>query len=223
MPARRGDLQSPLYVFLAHDVLEVRQAPLLRRRGPYRGGGQGGFVFQMGHQGAHIRHAVDRQSFRQGGFSGIVRRDEEGADTGVPGGQGHGQHAGDGPEGPGKAQFPQKGGVLRRRGQFSRGGQQAHEDGQVVDRARLFGARRGQVHGDAADGELGSAVFHRRPDPLPGLPDGGVRQTHDVKGRQAAGEKALGGDLVSGNAGETQGTNGGDHGGTSLRKNVKNL
>ena len=56
-----------------------------------------------------------------------------------------------------------------------------------------------------------------------GFPHGGVRQTHDVKGGQAAGEKALGSDLISGNAGQSKGTHGSDHREDLLAENVKNM
>ena len=102
MPACRGDLQCPLYVFLAHDVLEVRQAPLLRCRGPHRSGGQGGFVFQMGHQCAHVRNAVDGQALRQRCFGSVVRRDIQRPDTCFTGGQRHGQYAADTPQSTGE-------------------------------------------------------------------------------------------------------------------------
>ena len=158
----------------------------------------------MGGQGFHIRHAVDGEAPGQGGLGGVFRRDEQLFHTGVPGGQGHGQHAGHAPQRAGEGQLTQKRGVRRGNRQVTAGCQQSHENGQVVHGAGLFLPGGGQIYGDAADGELRSAVFHRRPDPFPGLPHGGVRQAHDVKGRQPAGEKALGPHLVSGDAGEAQ-------------------
>ena len=176
----------------------------------------------MGNQRGNVRHAVDRQPLCQRGLRGVVRRDEQSADPGVPRSQRHGQHAGNTPERAGETQFPDERRILRRCGQLPCGGQQTHKNGQVIDGACLFGSRRSEVHRDPADGKLGSAVFHRSPHPFAGFPHGGVRQTHDVKGGQAAGEKALGSDLISGNAGQSKGTHGSDHREDLLAENVKN-
>ena len=94
------------------------------------------------------------QSLRQGGFSGIVRRDEEGADAGVPGGQGHGQHAGDGPDFPVQAQLSQKGTVRRGPANLPGCTEDAQENGKIVVGSRLFQIGRGQVDGNAADGKF---------------------------------------------------------------------
>ena len=159
----------------------------------------------MAGKSPHIRYAVDGETVRQCGLGGVFRRDVQLLDAGVPGGQGHGQHAGDAPQRPSEGQLPEKRRLRRRRRQLPGGCQDPHEDRQVVDRAGLFLPGRGQVHGDPADRELGPAVFHRRPDPLPGLPHGGVRQAHNVKGGQAAGEKALGTDRIPRDAVQPQG------------------
>ena len=201
---RGGNLQRPLHVFLPHDIPQVREGTVFLSRFPGRGGGEGPFPLQVGHQGVDVRDAVDRQAARQGGLGGVFRRDEQLLYPGLPGCQGHGQHAGHAPQRAGEGQLAQKRRVRRGNGQVAAGGQQPHENGQVVHGAGLFLPGGGQIHGDAADGELRSAVLHRRPDPFPGLPYGGVRQAHDVKGRQSAGEKALGPHLVSGDAGKAQ-------------------
>ena len=212
VPSGGGDLQGPLGVLLAHDIPEVRQGgEVLRLRLPGRGGREGRLAPEMGEKLRDILRPVDREALGQGGLGGVLRRDVEGADAGCPGGQGHGQDAGDAPEGAGEGEFAQEGRVLRQGWQVTVRRQDAEKDGQVIDRAGLLGARRGQVHGDAAHGELGPAVFHGGPDPLPGLPDGGVRQAHDVKGREPAGEEALRKDRVALQSGESQGTHRNDH------------
>ena len=209
--ARGGNLQGPLHVFLAHDVPQVRKIGGVRLRHPDRGGGEGLFSLQMGHQSFHIRNAVDRQPTRQGGLGGIFGGDKQLADARRFGRHRHGQHTGDAPQGAGKGQLTDESRIRRQSGQIAARSQDAHQDGQVVDSAGLFLPGGGQIDGDAADGELGAAVLHRRPDPLPGLPHGGVRQAHHVKSRQAAGEKTLGAHLVAGDAAETQRTHCNDH------------
>ena len=203
--ACRGDLQGPPGIFLAHHIPQIRPGGLLCLRHPGRGGGEALLAPQVAHQRPHIRYAVDGEAACQRGLSGVLRRDIQLLHTGVPGCQGHGQHAGDAPQRPGEGQLPDKRRLLGRRRQLPSCGQQPHKDGQVVDCARLFLPGRGQIHRDSADGELGPAVLHRRPDSLPGLPHGGVRQTHDVKGGQPAGEEALRADRIPGNAVQSQG------------------
>ena len=206
-----GDLQGPAAIFLAHDVPQVRQALRLLPRLPGFGGRQGFLAPEMGHQLHHVLRAVDRQAVGQGGLGGVLFGDVEGFDAGAHGGQGHGEHAPHGAQRPRQRQLAQKGCVRRRRVQGLRSGQDTQENGQIVDRALLFLGGGGQVHGDAADGELRPAVFHRRPHPLPGLPHGGVGQAHHVEGRQAAGKKALHGHLVARDPREAQRTDGYDH------------
>ena len=174
----------------------------------------------MLHQGSDVRHSADGEPPGQRGLGSVFRRDEQRPDPRFPGRQRHGQNAGDAPHRAGEGQLPQKGGVRRRRREFSGGGQQPHKDGKVVDRACLLLPCRRQVHGDTADRELGAAVFYCRPDPFPGLPDCCVRQSHDVKGRQPAGEKTLGPHLISRDAVQSQGTYGYDHP-SSPQKNIQ--
>ena len=102
MSACRGDLQCTLYMFLSHHVLQVRQAGFLRLRYPDRGRGEERLVFQMGHQCAHVRNAVDGQSLRQRRFGGVVRRNVQRSDTCFTGGQRHGQYAADAPQSAGE-------------------------------------------------------------------------------------------------------------------------
>ena len=200
VPPGGGDFQGPLHVLLAHHVPEVQKARLVLSRRPGRGGGEGLFSPEVGRQGRHILHAVDRQPPGKRRLGGVARRDEELPHPRPLRRQGHGENPRHAPQGPGQGQLPHKRRVRRGLRQVAVCRQEAHEDGQVVEGPRLLLPRRGQVYGDAADGELGPAVLHRRPDPLPGLPHGGVRQAHHVEGGEPAGEKALGADLVAGDA-----------------------
>ena len=85
-----------------------------------------------------------------------------------------------------------------------RRGQNAQQDGQVIHRALLPHPRRSQIDRDAADGELGPAVLHRRPNALPRLLHRRVRQAHHVEPRQSAGQKALHRHLIAGDARQAQ-------------------
>ena len=206
MAARRGDLQRPLDVFLAHDVPQVGKGTVILLRFPWGSGGETGFAPEMGHQGIHIRDAVDGQAVGQSGLGGVFGGDEELADASLLCRHGHGQYAADAPQGTGEGQLADEGGVRGQGRQVAVCRQNTDEDGQVVDRARFFLPGGGQIDRDTADGKFGAAVFHRGPDSLPGLPHGGVRQAHHVEGRQAAGEEALRADLVAGDARKPQGT-----------------
>ena len=201
VPAGGGDLQRPLRVFLSHDIREVRAAVLIARlRFPHGSGGEGRFAPQMGNKLLHGLHSVNGHTPGQSCLGGVFRRHIELVYTRPLRGHGHGQHAVYGPQPACEAQFPHKSRVRRQGGNFFRRRQNTQQDGQIVHRALLASARRGQIHGDAADGVLGTAVFHRCPHPLPGLLHRRVRQTHDVKGGQTTGEKALHADLVSADA-----------------------
>ena len=206
MASRGGHLQCPFHIFLAHDIPQVREAGGAFFRFPDRGGREPGLAAEMGYQGVHVRNAVDGQPARQCGLGCIFGGDEQLADARRLRGHGHGQHAGDAPEGPGEGQLADEGGVGRQLRQVTACRQDAHENGQVVDRARFFLPGGSQIDGDTADGELGAAVFHRRPDPLPGLPHGGVRQAHHIESGESSGEEALRADLVTGDSAEAQRT-----------------
>ena len=210
-----GDLQPALHVFLSHHIGKVRQGTGGGLRLPAGSGRHGRFALQVGDELGHILHAADGEAVGQRGLGGVLRRDVQRLDAQPGGAQRHGQHAGDGAQRPGKAQLTQKGGVLRQGLQLLRRGQNAQQDGQVVQRALLADTGGGQIHGDPADGEFGAAVFHGGADTLPRFLDGGIRQTHHIKGGQSAGEKTLHRHLVAADAGESQRTHGDHHGPSS--------
>ena len=207
-----GDLQPALYVLLPHHVGKVRQGTGRGRRLPAGGGGHGCVAAEVGDELGHILHTVDGEAVGQRGLSGVLRRDVQGLDPQPGGAQRHGQHTGDGAQRAGEAQLAQKGGVLRQRLQLLRRRKDTQQDGQVVQRTLLADTGGSQIHGDAADGEFGAAVLHGGADALPGLLDGGVRQTHHVEGGQSAGEEALYRHLVAADAGKTQRTHSDHHG-----------
>ena len=183
MTAGGGDLQRPLHVLLPHHVGKVRQRGTGRGGLPPERGRNSALPFQVGHQLADILHAVDGNAVGQRSLGGVGGGDEQLLHPLTGGKHGHGQHAGDGTQRPRQAQLPQKGSVLRQCSHLAGGSHDAQQDGQVVHRALLPQTGRSQIHRDAADGELGPAVFHRGPHSLPRFLYRRVRQTHHVKGR----------------------------------------
>ena len=138
------------------------------------------------------------QPVGQGGLRGVVRGDEQAAYARPFGRQRHGQHPGHRAQPPVQGQLAHKGGVpFTLQGELAPRAQNAHQNGQVVHRARLAPAGGGQVHGNAGDGEVKAAGFDCRAHPLPGLLHGGVGQAHHVEGGQAAGQGALGGHRIA--------------------------
>ena len=198
-----GYLQGPLYVFLAHDVGKVRQGLGHRRGGPGGLGPDGRVTGKVGYQLGDVFHRIDGDPLGQGGLRGVLGRDKQLADAHPGGAQGHGQHPRHRTQRAGKAQLSQKRRVGGQGLQLLRCRQDAQQNGQVIHRPLLALARRGQVHGDAADGEFGPAGLDGGPDPLPGFPHRRVRQAHHVEGGQSPGQKALHRHLIAADAVES--------------------
>ena len=200
-----GYLQGPLDVFLAHDVGKIRQGPGHRRGGPGGLGPDGRVAGKVGHQLGDVFHRIDGDPLGQGGLRGVLGGDVQLADAQPGGAQGHGQDPRHRAQRAGEAQLSQKRRIGGQALQLLCRCQNAQQNGQVVHRALLPLARRGQVHGDAADGESGPAGLDGGPDPLPGFPHRRVRQAHHVEGGQSPGQEALHRHLVSADAAEAQG------------------
>ena len=77
--------------------------------------------------------------------------------------------------------------------------------GQIINRTGFLRVSRREIDGNSADGEFQSAVLHGCADPLSGLLHRRIRQSHDVKGRQSAGQIAFNGYLVPANSAQTKG------------------
>ena len=200
-----GNFQGSLHRLLSPDLREVRKWKGIRRPGPGRGGGDGGLAGEVGGQLLHRLHRVDGEPLGQGGLRGAVSGDEQTLNSRIPGGQGHGEHPHHRAQGARQGELPHKSAVGVRPGQLPAGGQDAHADGQVVNGAGLTQVGRGQVHGDPPHREGIAVVLDGGADPFPGLFYGGVRQAHNVKIGQTAGQVALRGYLVTGNALEPKG------------------
>ena len=165
----------------------------------------------MADQLGHVVDGVDGGAVGQGGLGGVFLRDVQGLQPLPLGGQGHGQHARAGPELAGQGQLAHKGAGALPQAELSAGAQQPHQDGQVIQGADFFHMGGGQIHRDSADGEAEALVLDGRPDPLPGLVDGGVGQAHHGEGGQAVGQVALHRHGVARHAVESQGVDGIDH------------
>ena len=131
--------------------------------------------------------------------------------TGGLGGQSHGQHAGAGAQSAGQRQLPHKGAVPVPEGKLSPGGQQAHQNGQVVQGADLLHMGGGQIDGDAAHRKGEAAIFDGGAHPLPGFVDRGVGQAHHREGGQPIGQVALHRHRIPSDAVEPEGVDQIDH------------
>ena len=197
VPARGGNLQGPLYLLLA---LHLGRSPAGGSRLPARGSSGGAGRWPPPRQVADqlVPHLAPgrRRAPRPGWPRRRCPRGRTGRLTPATlGGQGHGQHPGDGPQLPGEGQLPHKGGRPRSAAAAARPApgcppEWAGRRG-CPPSAESAGARF-TVMRDT--GKVNAAVLHRRPHPLPGLLHRGVGQAHHVEGGQAAGQVALGGD-----------------------------
>ena len=199
--ACRRNLQRPLYVLLTQHIPKVRfRLPGLLRHPQ-------GLRLQLRQSVqalCQLCHGVNRDYLRspgQGGLRRVFRRNIELTNPRLFGGQGHRQHTGYAPDHSVQADLPQKGAVLSGRPHLPGSRQNAQKDGQVIMSTRLLLAGRGQIHRNAADRKFQMAALHRRPDPLPGLLHGGIRQANDLKAGQSVGDKTLAGNRAAADAG----------------------
>ena len=204
MPACGRDFKCPFGIFLAFDVFEVEKGVRLRLRLPDGRGLHRRFAGQMAHELRHILHAVDGQALGERRLARVGRGDVDRLVTKRPGREGHRQHARHRPQPALQAELAQKRALFLRQPHLLRRAEDAEQDRQVVERTGFLRPRRGEIHDDAADREAEAAVFHGGADALARLLDRRVRQTDQLKGRQARADVAFRLHLVSGNAGQTQ-------------------
>ena len=210
--ARSGNLQGTLHRGLPLHLGEVGAGLRLPGALPAGGGGDGFLPGEVAHQLGDVGHGIDFRPAGQGGLGGVFPGDEELSDAQLPGGQGHGQHPRAGAQLPGEGELPQKGAALLPELQLSPGGQQPHQDRQVIQGADLLHMGGCQIDGDPADREGEAAVFDGGAHPLPGLIHCRVRQADDGEGGQAAGQVALHRHRIARDAVEPEGLDRIDHG-----------
>ena len=75
--------------------------------------------------------------------------------------------------------------VRPRHGDLLGSGEQAEQNGKIIDRSGFFRIGGCEIHRDTADGKIPAAVFDRRADPVARLLNGGVRQADDIESGQA--------------------------------------
>ena len=187
MSARSGDLQRALDIFLPHDVGKVGAGLARLLRLPLRLGRELLFTLQMLHERHDVRHAVNGHAVGKRRLRCVRRGDVERPDARTHRGHRHRQNAVHRAKRAGQRELADKGRVLRGGLDLLCTGKDAEQDGQVIERALLFPTRGGEVHRDARDRELHTAVFHCRAHALARFLDGRVAKADDVKRRQAPG------------------------------------
>ena len=187
MSARSGDLQRALDIFLSHDVGKVGAGLARLLRLPLRLGRELLFTLQMLHERHDVRHAVNGHAVGKRRLRCVRRGDIERPDPRTRRGHRHRQNAVHRAKRAGQRQLADKGRVLGGGLDLLCTGKDAEQDGQVIERALLFPTRGGEVHRDARDRELHTAVFHCRAHALARFLDGRVAKADDVKRRQAPG------------------------------------
>ncbi len=200
VPARGGDLQRALDVLLPHHIGKVgvwlvrllRLPSRLRRKRP--------FPLEVLHERHDVAHAVDGHAVSQRRLGGVRRGDVERLDPRAGGGHRHRQHAVHRAQRAGKGKLADKGRVLRGGLDLLRAGEDAEQDGQVVERALLLFPRRGKVHRDARNGELHAAVLDRRAHALARFLDRRVAKPHNIERRKPSRKEAFHRHLIAGNA-----------------------
>ena len=155
---------------------------------------------EVGEEVGEVVDGVDGDTVGEGSFGGVFGGEEEFADTGASGGHSHREDAGDRAECAGKGEFAEEGGVRWRWVNGAGGGEEAHEDREVVDGAFFAEGGWGEVDGDTGDGEFSTTGFDSGADAFSGFFDGGVWEADDVEGGQAAGEGAFYGDIIAGDS-----------------------
>ena len=206
-----GHLQGTLDILLSQHILEVQQVFRLGRRLPQGIWRQHTLAIEGLRQLPHIADAVDHGTSGESRLGGIFIRNKQGLHALVSGRQGHGQDAGYRPQLAVQTQLTDECAVRTGTAHAAGGGEDAQQNGKIIVGAAFLQAGGGQIDGDAADRKGQAAGLGRGADTLPGLLDGGVGQTDDVKGRKAVGNIAFGHDIDAPDAGDAQGADTADH------------
>ena len=180
---------------LAHHVRKIRHlCPCVcrvkgnnSRRGKRGDAAQGIYNFAC-RVGGVDGHAVGTGL---GCFGGILGRYIQGVGAIFCCSQRHGQHAGNPPQGAVQCQFAQKCRVGRHILQLAAGSEHCQQKRQVVHRAGLAHIRRGKIDGNAPVRELEAQIFDGGAHTVGAFTHSGIRQAHDGKGGQTAGNVGL--------------------------------
>ena len=165
--------------------------------GTHAGAGEEGSVSpQVAHQSSHVGHTVDGEPLRQRGLGGVLRRDEQLPHAGLPGRRAMGSTPVTPRSAPVRDSSPMKAASAGGGGSSPPAESSPTKMGRSYTVPAFFWPAGARFTVIRLTGNFAPAVFHRRPDPLPGFPHGGVRQTYDVKGGKPAGEKAFRAHLI---------------------------
>jgi hypothetical protein len=182
--ARRRNLERPARDLLAADVGQVgsRRRQESRRRcrlGPRRRSLQG--LDEL----AEMSNRDDGTTTHHRGFGGVLPGHEQTGDGALSGIGGHGQHAAHGTHAPVEGQFAHEHrSLVHLWRDGARGGQDADGDGNVEGGPVLAQVGWRQIHGDATERVLESAVLDGAANADAAFLHAGIRQAHDVAAGQ---------------------------------------
>ena len=200
MSARGSDLKRTLDVFLPLYLGIVGEEQLFLARHGRLGGGDFLFAREMRQKLRNGMYGIDGEMVGVRRLARVARGDVQLPDAGLFRGERHGERAAHRAHLARERKLADHGGVRRQRLCLPGSDENAEQDREIVHGAGLFPVGGREIHGDAADGKVESAVFHRGAHALARLLYGGVGQTDKIKLRQPAGEKDLRRDFVAADA-----------------------
>ena len=165
----------------------------------------------MGEKLRYVSERIDLYPLGESGFGCIFCRNKKLLYAALGGVESHRQSAAYSPHFAGEAQLTDEGCVLRQRFQLSAAEEYAQHNGQVVYCSRLFCVGGSKVDGETADREAQSGGFDGGADALARLLDGGIGETHYIKGGQTVGEEAFAAYLITAYTLKTHRTDTGYH------------
>ena len=221
VPAGCRQHHGPAGQRLAHHIRKIRGGIPAGSgvKGDGRGRGEGHKAPQRIHDLPGRAGGIDlhRVAARLGGFSGVFGGYIQAADAVCCRRQRHGQHARNRAQAAVQCQLPQKSRVGGRLLHLAGGCQHRQQQGQVIHRAALADVRRGKVDRDVAVGPFVAQILYGRADTVAAFPHGGIRQAHQRKGGQAAGDIGFHGHGKAVQAVQTIAFQNGIHGASSRR------
>ena len=186
MRAARADLERAAHRLLPHNVGKINASGIRIGQGGAVARGELRAAPQMREPVAQPCNRIDRHALGKRGFVRVVRGDEHRRQSGVTGGERHGQRARDRAHVAGQRQLPEKGAVRGRRVDLPARREQREQNGQVVDRALLFGVGGGEVDRYARHRPVEAAGFDRCAHAFARLADRFSGQTDHIQTGQTA-------------------------------------
>ncbi len=154
-----------------------------------RGGGRGLALLGAGDHFGRLpecANGVDGELLHDGGLGDVVGGDDQPRALRLSGGEGDGQHTGDGTHGAVEGELAHGQELVHVvAGDLLGGGEDGEGDGEVEGGSLFADVRGGEVDGDAMGGKGEVGVADGRPDALARLLDGEVGKPDDGEARQA--------------------------------------